>query len=145
MGIVAVLGLVLKGAGLIAQRAQARKAAKAQREARDVQNASETVQNTLERRKAAREERVRRSRVVAASANEGVSGSSGEIGALSALGSNFGAAVSAQTTQQRASEGISAANQRAADAQQKFDAIGGFVDLVQGGLDLFDQAKEAKA
>ena len=143
MGVASVLGLVLKGATIIAQRAQAKKAAAAQRESRAVETSGQQIENNLARRKAAREERVRRSRIIAASANEGTAGSSGEVGAISALGTNFGSAVSEQTSQVRAAEGISAANQRAADAQQKFDFIGSFGNLVQEGLDLFDQAKQA--
>lgn len=145
MGLELILGIASLAtgvAGTIAQRAEAKKAAAAQREANTVSRSQQTIENNLARRRAAREERVRRARLIAASENTGTSGSSGELGALSALGTNTGGAISEQQGQVLAADGISRANQRFADAQSKFDSIGAFTDLVQQGISLFDKASD---
>jgi len=142
MGIETILlASTISGAvGTIAQMGQARAAARAQKDAQNTQTNQELVNNRLAQRRAAREERVRRGRLIAASENTGTSGSSGELGALSALGTNTGAAISAQKGEASAAMSISKSNQQLADAQNKFDNIGAFTDLVQDGLSLFDDA-----
>lgn len=138
MGIVAILSLAVGAAGAIAQGVQARKAAKARREAQAVSTAGNNIRDKLARRRAAREERLRRARLVQQSEAAGATGSSGMIGATSALGANFGAATAQQRGQTQVAEGISAANQREADARSRSAQIGAWTNLAQDGLSMWD-------
>jgi hypothetical protein len=143
MGIeVALLSLAVGAAGTIASVVQARKAAKAQKEAQAISTASGQAQDIYARRKAARESRIRRARLIQASSNTGTEGSSGEMGASSSLTAGFGASVAQQTAGQIATAGITAANQRIQNAEGNINAIGRFTKLVQGGLSLYDDNKD---
>jgi hypothetical protein len=143
MGIeTALLSLAVGAAGTVASVVQARKAAKAQKEAQAISTASGQIQDTYARRKAARESRIRRARLIQASSNTGTEGSSGELGAGSGLTSGFGSSVAQQTAGQITVEGISAANQRIQNAEGSINAIGSFTKLAQGGLSLYDDNKD---
>lgn len=138
MGVIALLSLAVGAASTIAQTVQARKAAKARRESQAVSSAGEAVRDKLARRRAAREERLRRARLVQASTTGGTSGSSGELGATSALGANFASGVASQSFQRGVSQGISAANQKEADAVSTSKTIGAWSGLAQQGLGMWD-------
>lgn len=144
MGIIELIGLAISAVGVVKQQAAARRAAKAQKEARAIDSASQQVEDKLARRRAAREERIRRGRLIAMGENSGTEGGSGQVGALSSLSTNFGAAQAGQSTQAAAARGISAANQQYADAQSAFDQAGAFSDLLNQGLDLWGEAKKLK-
>lgn len=142
MGTIALLSLAVGAASTIAQTVQARKASKARRESQAVQTASQNVKDRLARRRSAREERVRRARLIQASTTAGTSGSSGEVGASSAIGSNFAASVANQSGQKTAADGISAANQRVADAQSRANSIAAFSGLAKQGLGMWDDYRK---
>lgn len=144
MGVVAILGLAVSAASTIVQAVQGRKAAKARRESQAVQTAGEAIRDRLARRRAAREERVRRARLLQSSEVGGTSGSSGELGASGALRTNSAAGVANQSSQRTVSQGISAANQQAADAQSRAASVGAFADLVQSGLNVWDEARQQR-
>jgi hypothetical protein len=92
---------------------RARQAAEARREAADIQQAGGENVDRANRRRAIREERVRRGQIEQAAQGSGVSGSSGAIGAAGVLGTNLGAAISGQAAGAKTAGGISAANQAA--------------------------------
>ena len=142
MGFIPLLSLAVTAATTIAQQSQARKAARAQREANAISSAGQQIEDRMARRRALREARVRRAIIQNSAAQNGAQGSSGESGALSALGSNLGASFANQTTQANVSQGISAANQKSADAQNAFDQIGAFGKLAQQGIGLWSDYKE---
>lgn len=125
-----IFGLIFSVVSTVAQISASRKAARAQREGRAIQSASQDIQDRLGRRRLAREERIRRARLVQGAVGSGAVGSSGLAGATSALAANRGAAIADQSGQSLAAKGISAANQRYADAQSilaTWDALGGLV------------------
>lgn len=130
------VSLAVSAAGTVASTVQQSKARRARAEAGRVQGASETVRNRLERRRLARQERIRRARLVSEAESSGATGSSGLIGAQSALGANFGASVAGQTAQTLATRGVSAALQREADAVSRSAQISGFTSLVNKGISL---------
>lgn len=144
MGIIELIGLAISAVGVVKQQAAARRAAKAQKEGRAIESASQQVEDKLARRRAAREERIRRGRLIAMGENSGTEGGSGQVGALSSLSTNFGAAQAGQSTQAAAARGISAANQQYSDAQSAFDQAEAFSSLLNQGLDLWGEAKKLK-
>lgn len=133
-----ILGAAVSAAGLVAQTVQAKKAGRARKEAQQISGASEEIQNRLARRKAAREERIRRARIINSAEQSGGGGSSGVVGAISALGSNFNAAVAGQKSQELASRGISIQSQKFANAESKSERIDAFVKIGNAGIDLAD-------
>tara|TARA_R110000737_G_scaffold281613_3_gene288220 strand:- start:441 stop:872 length:432 start_codon:yes stop_codon:yes gene_type:complete len=141
MGIVAILSLAVAAAGTVASGIQARKASKARREGQAVSTASGNIRDKLARRRNAREERVRRARLVQQSETAGATGSSGMIGATSALGASFGASAAAQRGDAMGAMGISAANERAASATSKGQLFGSLADLAGEGLSIWDDYK----
>jgi hypothetical protein len=130
MPVFTALAIGALAVGTVAQVRQSKKAAAAQREANRVQTNAEGVQSRLQRRKLAREERRRRSLVLASASSSGALGSSGLVGAQGAIGSNFGQSFAQQEGQRRGAAGISAANQRAADAVSKGARIRSFTNLI---------------
>lgn len=122
----------------VAQRNAEKRRASAQREASAVSSANEDIKNRLARRRAAREERIRRSRLVAGAATSGTAGSSAALGASSALGANFGSSVAAQQSDILAARGITAANQRAAGAESSYFKAGAYGKLAGQGLGFVD-------
>lgn len=114
------------------QEELAGQAADERRKARRIQNSTEKVKNRSERRRAAREERIRRARLISTAENSGGAGSSGLVGATSALGSNFGAAVANQRFEELANRGISAALQKESDFLRDAESVGNYGQLVAG-------------
>jgi hypothetical protein len=140
MGIFSLISLFVGVAGAAAQRAEARKAAAAQTEGRNITVASQKNEDRLSARRNAREERIRRARLISSSEAAGASGSSGSYGAISSIGADFSASFAGQTAQSTAAQGVSTQNQLYANAQQKYDEIGAFTSVVQKGLSLWEQA-----
>lgn len=142
MGTIALLSLATAAATGIAQAVQARKATKARRESQAVQTAGENIRDQASRRRAAKEERIRRARLIQASTTGGTSGSSGEVGATSALGAGFASALSRQSAQKGVARGISAANEKEATAVGKANLYGALGDFAQQGLGMWDDYKK---
>lgn len=135
MGVLEAVAAVIAIAGTgysIQQQQEAKKeqkkAANEQRKIQSEQRAQNEAAASQERRKQLREERIRRSKILAASEAAGTVGSSGEVGALgslsttlsSNLGSNRAALNSASDISlfsQNAANFTSAANQANANAQ----------------------------
>lgn len=115
---------------------QQNKAARARKEGQRIQGNTEQVQSRLARRRAARQERQRRSALIASSVATGTGGSSGQLGAESAIGSNFGQAVAQQGAQTRGALGISAALQTAANAENRAASAQAFGNLVTSSINL---------
>lgn len=132
-----IIGLLLTVVSTAAQISSQRKAAKAQREARAISTASQDISDRLSRRKLAREERIRRARLLAGAEANGGIGSSSFLGAQSALSANTDSAIAEQSGQSIAAKGISAANQRAADAETKYNQWTAFQGLIQSGTQLY--------
>lgn len=157
--IAAVITTIATVAGTISSISSAKKARKATkraaaetREARAITEASQLNVNRISRRRAIREERVRRAKIIQAGAAGGVLGSSGVISAPGIIGTNVAAAIAAQTSGTKAAQGISARLQTAADftgqaaaatAQgQLFSNIGTAVSGIAGELDIFKTKKK---
>lgn len=133
MGIVsAIVGVI----GVAKQISAGKKMQKAQKEANAVASASGEITDRAARRRAAREERLRRARLLSTSRASGAGGSSGELGALGALTTNFDSAVADQSSQRLAAQGISAANQRYSDAQSQYESAGLWTKLITQGIDI---------
>lgn len=137
---IALLSLATTAASTVAQSVQARKQARAQKEGQAVQTALGSVDNAIARRRAAREARIQRARLVANSAATGTVGSSGFAGANSALQANLGQTFANQNTAETAARGISAANQRAADAESRSKQIQQFTKLANTTIGIADDA-----
>lgn len=136
-----LLTLAVTAATTIASTVQARKAAKSRKRAQAISNASEEIQNRTARRRAAREERIRRARLVQSAETSGAENSSGLVGATSALGSNLAAGIANQSSQRRGAQAISAANQKATDAEDRGRFFNSLGSLAKSGLDFFEEAK----
>lgn len=139
-----VAGLAVSAATTIYSVIQQRKAQRAQKTAREIQNASEDYKNILARRKAAKEERIRRARLMSASSAAGTVGSSGELGALGAITSNAGQAVAQQTAFTAAAQGISAQNQKIADAESNMKTAQAFSGLFSQATGLYTDYQKTK-
>ncbi len=134
-----VIALAVTAASTVASVVQARKASKARKEGLAVQGAGEAIRDRAAKRRAAREERVRRARLIQSSTTGGTTGSSGESGALSSLGAGFATSRAEQSGQTNVAQGITAASQREASATsraQTFQAIG---NLAVGSVDLWNE------
>lgn len=130
-----VVDLIVGVVGAAAQMSATKKMAAAQREAGAVSTASGDIRDRAARRRAAREERLRRARLIASSRASGAGNSSGEIGGLASLSTGFESSVASQTEDRLANEGISAANQRYADARFKYDSAALWSNLISGSID----------
>lgn len=137
---VALLSLATTAASTVMQQRQARKEASAQREGRAVEGALGEINNMKARRQAARERRIRVARLTSSANASGVQGSSGQIGAQSALGASFGGAMAGQQTSLMGAQGISAANQRAADARSRSNSIKLWTGLAQKSIGIANDA-----
>lgn len=135
------VGIALMAVSTAVQMSNARKRAKEQKEANAVATAGGLIKDNATRRRLAREERVRRARLLATSRASGGTGSSGEGGALAALSANFGGASAELSSDGLTAQGISAANQRAADYASKADAADAWGSLIAGGMELYDKWK----
>ena len=138
-----ILTLAVSAAGAISQYRQGVKAQKAQQEQNDISNATGRYNNLVARRQAAREARIKRNRLEASAANTGTTGSSGAFGAGSAIGSNFGASVSIQQTQQNAARGLTAARQKEADAQTAINNIRNWTQVGKDVIGVFEDIQDS--
>lgn len=138
--VIAAIGLGITAASTISQSRARRKAARAQREGNAVNTATGEINNAVARRRAAREARIRRQRLIARSSASGTSGSSGELGANSAINANLGSAIANQQTAEEAARGLSAANQKVADANSSISRIQQFTSLANKTLGIADDA-----
>ena len=132
------LQLAVGAAGVISGVATAKKATKARNESKNISTANQQIQDRIAKRRAAKESRIKRARLIQAGETSGASGSSGLVGATSALGANFGAAVAGQKSQQFAAQGISAANQRAANAESQGARNEALFEVLGKGIKMAD-------
>ena len=138
LGLGSILQLAVGAAGVISGTVAAGKSRRARQEARNVSVAQQQIQDRIAKRRAAKEARIKRARLLQAAETSGATGSSGLVGATSALGANFGAAVAGQRSGQFAAQGISAANQRAADAESTGARNEALFGLFSKGINLLD-------
>lgn len=146
--IIAAAALAATAAASYEQRQQAKKAAKERKEERAIAGAEQSAQQMESRRQQLREERIRRAQILQASENTGVAASSGQLGAVSALGTSTGANVASLSRQANTASGISAASQRAANADLRGAEAAGVGQIAgsifstavsAGALDVFNQ------
>lgn len=142
---VEILMLAVSAASAINTVRNQRTEASAQREAGKINTATGEAENIAARRRAAREARIRRGRLRAAAANSGTTGSSGELGASGALTSNLGGAVAAQRSGELSARGLSAANQRAADARSNTAIFNAYAGVAVQGLTVVQGARNNRA
>lgn len=134
MGVGVIAGLALAAFSTVNQIKTQKKARKAQKEARAVSGANEEIKNRLARREEAKRLRITRGRIAASADASGVGESSGELGATSAATSASNASIGFQQSQVLAARGISAANQREADAISKGKTTQAFLNLLGEGI-----------
>lgn len=125
MAFTAVAAAVSVGSSVAAASARfsaAKKAAKIRKEeqavrveAQATQEAGEQNRNRISRRTAIRDERVRRARLTQLAVNVGGAESSTALVAPGIIGTNTAAAISSQTGQTKAAQGVSRSLQQAAD------------------------------
>ena len=125
----AIGSAVVGVASAVTQHKQGKKAAAAQRTARAISGANEQVKNRHNRRRAAKETRLKQAQVLQSSENSGVSGSSGALGAVGSLQRTFAQASAFQSTNTLAAEGVSTQNQIASNAQTKANNAAGAASL----------------
>ena len=151
-----VISTVVAVAGAVQQRSASKKARKAtqnaaaeRREANKVVQGAQQNTDRIARRKALREERVRRAKIIQSADNRGAGGSSGQQAGPGILGTNVAAAISAQSSGARAATGVSDRLQSAADfdgqanaatsSANLFASIGSSVVGVAEQFDIFQQ------
>lgn len=151
-----IISTVVAVASAVQQRSASKKAQSAtraaaaeRREANKITQASQTNVDRISRRKAIREERVRRSKIVQRAEAAGGGGSSASISGPGILGTNVAAAISAQSSGARAAQGVSSRLQSAADFQGQaaaatasgnlFASIGTAVTGIADQFDIFKQ------
>jgi hypothetical protein len=122
----------------------AQDANKARKEANDISSAQSKNESVDSRRKAVREERVRRAMIMQGSVNSGVGTSgSGPQGAMGALGTNLGSVNSTASGQTTAIQGINRKNQDAANYDFESSAWGAFGNIFSNAIGAFSSgAKE---
>lgn len=133
----AEIGLLLQAASLAFGVVQAQKATSARKEARAISTASEQVKNKAARRKAIRELRFKRAQIIQASENLGFEGSSLARGAQAALAANLANNIALQSASQATQEGLSAQNQKIADAESAARTFENFTKLTATTIDAF--------
>lgn len=134
MGILAAISAVVGIVGVSKQISESKKMRAAQKEASAVSSAGGLISDRAAKRRSAREERVRRARLLSTSRQNGAGNSSGELGGLGALTTLFDTAIADQSSERLTAEGISAANQKYADHASKYDSIGLWTKIIQQGL-----------
>lgn len=118
-----------------------RDAAKASKERNKVQTASQKAQDSAALRQQARQERIRRAKILQAGENTGSGASSREVGSIAALQTQVAANVGRVEGQQKTAEGIGKLNQDIADSQvqkglgQGIKSIGSSAFSTTGGFD----------
>lgn len=138
------VGIIVSVAVGVGQFIQGRKAAKAQREAGRIADANEKNRNLSERRKAARQERVRRASLFASSENTGATGSS-LSGALAGLSQSLNMGIAEQESNAVAAQGISRQNDIIAKAQTTSSALSAFGSIVSDISDYSAERKKIKS
>ena len=125
VAVAAVISAVAGVASIYAQQQASKKAekraaaaARERREAAAIEKAGARNTDTLNRRKALREERVKRAHIIQSAQGAGVSGSSGALSAPGIVGTTTAAGIAAQTSGRKAAEGVSDHRQSAADYTQ---------------------------
>ena len=141
MGFILVASLVIGAASGIAQHKAAKDSARAQKEANRISTAEWQVQDRAARARAAREKRLRRARIANQSKQAGSGGSSGEAGGLAALGSNFDRIIANQRGTEFTRGKLSAANQKATDAEARFNTSKAIGDFGQKALGAYKDYK----
>lgn len=158
ISVAAIISTVATVASTVSSISASKKAKKARknaererREARSIQTASEKNINRINRRRVLREERVRRSRIIAAAEGRGAGGGSGSISAPGIVGTNVAAAIAAQSSGTKAAEGISSRLQSASDFQaaaaqataqgKLFANIATGIGDIAGEIDIFKTTK----
>lgn len=145
MGIEVVLlaaSAAVGAASTIYQISQAKKAEKAQKNSTETQKAAARVQEDIERRKALKEERIKRARLMNTSSQTGTSDSSGEISAGNALSASFAEGVSSQAFQTETNVALSGFNQQIATAKSNISTANAFTDLFSTSISLYDKGAE---
>ena len=135
--VIGAIATAITGANYIQQRKAERKSQAAQREARRIQKAEQTNENARQRAASAREERIRRARVMASASGSGALRSSGAFGAASALGSNFASVVARQSARATSANAMTDQNQKLADAQSSSRRSQATADLAIGALRMY--------
>lgn len=129
-------------ASTIYQMSQAKKAEKAQKNAADTQSAASKVQEDIERRRAIKEERIKRARVMNTSSQTGTADSSGEIAAGAALSASFAEGVANQSFQTETNIALTGFNQQIATAQSNIQMASAFTDLFSTGIAAYNKGVE---
>lgn len=135
----AVVSAAVSIGSTVVQHRAAKDASRARRKANAIASARESVRNRFNRRRAAKETRLRQSQILQAAETQGVAGSSGEIGAIGSLQRSLAQATAFQTGETLAAEGISEQNQVGADARSRASRAAGVANLF-GSISEFGQS-----
>lgn len=114
--VVAAVGAAAATYGTIESQKAAKNQGRAQKEASEISAAQQKNEEARQRREQIRQQRIRIAQVEQGAASAGVSGSSGEAGAVGGIQTVTGDNISFGKGTALAAQGISAQNQRAADA-----------------------------
>jgi len=128
--IIAAAALTATVYSVTEQKKQAGKQADAQNKIRNEDIASNKAKQMAERRQQIREERIKRSRVLAASEASGTVGSSGEAGAIGSMNTQLGSNVGTNQSMIQSGQRVSVFAQDAASAQLAGQQAGMFGQLV---------------
>lgn len=142
LGIGLIVGLASAAVGaasVIATNKASRKAREAQARAQIIKTAGEKVVNRAERRRAAREERIRRAKIKAQAEQAGAGTSSGLEGAIGGLRATTASGVAQQKSSFLTNVGISAALQEAQRAEDRAKSIQAFSNLAIEGINIFGE------
>lgn len=134
--VVAIASLAVGVMGAMNQADAAKAAQEAQEDARKEQKAANAAQAAQERRQQIREERIKRARILQASANTGTSESSGELGATSNLASQLGGNIGFNLGQINHANKTSDYLQKASDFQTSANNWGAISNV---GRSIFQQ------
>lgn len=144
-----VVSATATGASIHAQRQGAKKQERLAKEANAVSRAQQQAQDITARRKAAKEERIRRAQISQAATNVGVSGSSGAAGAISAVATNTAGAGAAMHGQALAADALTSIKSDMATAASKtrnrVAAFQGIGNLATTSASLYNQAYNTKS
>ena len=139
MGLISILSFVTTAASAVAQHRAGKKAERARTESNNIATANEKNQDRMARRELARKERIARAQIANTAEARGSSQSSGELGALAGLAANVDSSVANQSAQRTTAEGISFQQQIAANADQQARNAKLFGQLINTGLDVYEE------
>jgi len=134
----AITSAIVAVTGIAISAEAASKARKATKERGEVQSAEQRNRDAAALRQQAREERIKRARILQASEEAGTGGASREIGAVSALRTQVSANVGRIAGGQRTAAGISDLNQDIASAQAQQQLGAGLTSVGQFAFSEFD-------